>query len=98
MWSLGKKELTSCTKSHPPERHVSGIPSHHTTEHTDFSRDSSFMFLDVVFDMCTISALLDTGSSINFMSLNLSESISKIYKHNVSSCNERNRFIQDNVL
>ena len=46
------------------------------------------MFLEVIFDKSSISALLDTGSSINLMSQDLFNSIPRKYKYNVSSCNE----------
>ena len=41
-----------------------------------------------MFDKSSISALSDTGSSINLMSQNLFNSIPRKYKYNVSSCNE----------
>lgn len=46
------------------------------------------MFLDVQFGSCNVSALLDTGSSVNLMSLSLFESLSDKNKTHVYSCHD----------
>ncbi|MCG8047543.1 MAG: reverse transcriptase family protein, partial [Candidatus Thiodiazotropha endolucinida] len=55
---------------------------------SDYQSESGFMFLPVTFSSKQISALLDTGSSINLMSQELFDNISSRNKMRVEYCNE----------
>ena len=55
---------------------------------SDLQSESGFIFLPVKFSSKQISALLDTGSSINLMSQELFDNISPRNKLQIEYCNE----------
>ena len=70
----------------PPERTNKVSDNHISTNDSPY--DFGYMYLPINFQTCHVSALLDTGSSINLMSQELFDKLGSTNKIRVEYCNE----------